>query len=296
MIQFSSNTQPPLRRQRSYSFWSGTWGRLCKNRLAIVGLVILTVLAVSALLADFVAPYHFDEQNLSARLQPPSVDHFFGTDSVGRDVFSRVIYGGRVSLQIGLVSVLISGTLGGTLGVLAGYFGGSTDNLIMRALDILLAVPDILLAISIATTLGPGLFNLMLAIGLSFIPHYARMVRASVLSIKEQKFIQAARAIGCNDFKIITSHLLPNIMAPVIVQTTLGIALAILTASSLSFIGLGIRPPIPEWGAMLATGRDYIRSHWHIVTFPGLAIFITILSFNLLGDGLRDALDPRLKR
>lgn len=264
--------------------------------MAMAGLVILLILGLSSVFADYIAPHHYDDQNLQATFQPPSAKHWFGTDSVGRDIFSRVLYGGRVSLQIGLISVLISGILGGILGAVAGFYGGRTDNLIMRVLDVLLAIPAILLAITIATTLGPGMFNLMIAVGVSSVPSFARMVRASILSIKEQEFVEAARLAGCNDGHIIFLHLIPNIMAPIIVQVTLGIALAILSASSLSFIGLGIRPPQPEWGAMLSAGREFIRNYWHIVTFPGLAIMITILSLNLLGDGLRDALDPRLKK
>lgn len=262
----------------------------------MIGLVVLTLLAVSAIFADYVAPYHYDEQNLDATFQPPSAEHWFGTDDLGRDIFSRVIYGGRVSLLIGLVSVAISGTVGGMLGAVAGFYGGKVDNIIMRVLDVFLAIPAILLAITIATTLGPGLLNLMIAVGVSSVPSFARMVRASVLSIKEEEFIESARLAGCSDLQIILIHIFPNIMAPIIVQTTLGIALAILSASSLSFIGLGIRPPQPEWGAMLSSGRKYIRDYSHIVVFPGMAIMVTILSLNLLGDGLRDALDPRLKK
>lgn len=284
------------KRKGKSGLWGDAWKRLKKNRMAMMGLIVLFLLIVSAIFADYVAPYHYDEQNLNATFQPPSARHWFGTDSMGRDIFSRVIYGGRVSLLIGLVSVSISGTIGGILGAAAGFYGGRVDNIIMRALDVLLAVPAILLAITIATTLGPGLFNLMIAVGVSSVPSFARMVRASVLSIKEQEFVESARLAGCSDSQIIFIHLLPNIMAPIIVQATLGIALAILSASSLSFIGLGIRPPQPEWGAMLSAGRNYIRDYWHIVTFPGLAIMVTILSLNLLGDGLRDALDPRLRK
>lgn len=285
-----------IKRKAKSSLWGEAWRRLKKNRMALAGMLILMILCLTAVFADYIAPYHYDHQNLQATFLPPSAQHWFGTDSVGRDIFSRVLYGGRISLLIGLVSVVISGVLGGILGAVAGFYGGRTDNMIMRVLDVLLAIPAILLAITIATTLGPGMFNLMIAVGVSSVPSFARMVRASILSIKEQEFVEAARLSGCNDIHIIFLHLLPNIMAPIIVQATLGIALAILSASSLSFIGLGIRPPVPEWGAMLSAGREYIRNYWHIVTFPGLAIMVTILSLNLLGDGLRDALDPRLKK
>lgn len=283
------------RSRKNYSLWLSAWRRLRKSRMAMFGLALFAVICLGAIFADLIAPYPYDFQNLDETFEFPSAKHWFGTDSVGRDIFSRILYGGRVSLQIGIVSVLISVTLGGSLGAVAGYYGGKTDNLIMRALDILLAIPAILLAITIVTALGPGMFNLMLAIGVSSVPSFARIVRASVLSVKEQEFVEAARLSGCNDAQIIFSHLVPNIMAPIIVQVTLSMALSILSASSLSFIGLGIQPPMPEWGAMLSAGRAYIRNYPHIVLFPGLAIMATILSLNLLGDGLRDALDPRLK-
>lgn len=283
------------RSRKNYSLWMSAWKRLKRSRMAMFGLALFAIICLGAIFADVIAPYPYDFQNLDETFQFPSVKHWFGTDSVGRDIFSRILYGGRVSLQIGLVSVLISVTIGGSLGAIAGFYGGKTDNLIMRSLDILLAIPAILLAITIVTALGPGIFNLMLAIGVSSVPSFARIVRASILSVKEQEFVEAARLSGCNDRHIIFYHLIPNIMAPIIVQVTLSMALAILSASSLSFIGLGIQPPKPEWGAMLSAGRAYIRNYSHIVLFPGLAIMATILSLNLLGDGLRDALDPRLK-
>ena len=287
-------SQQTNRSRKNYSLWLSAWKRLKKSRMAMFGLVLFIIICLGAIFADVIAPYPFDFQNLDETFQFPNAKHWFGTDSVGRDIFSRILYGGRISLQIGLVSVLISVTIGGSLGAIAGFYGGKTDNLIMRTLDILLAIPAILLAITIVTALGPGMFNLMLAIGVSSIPSFARIVRASILSVKEQEFVEAARLSGCNDAHIIFSHLVPNIMAPIIVQVTLSMALAILSASSLSFIGLGIQPPMPEWGAMLSAGRAYIRNYSHIVLFPGLAIMATILSLNLLGDGLRDALDPRL--
>ncbi len=281
--------------RKSYSLWMSAWKRLKKSRMAMLGLVLFGIICFGAIFADVLAPYPYAFQNLDETFQLPNANHWFGTDSVGRDIFSRILHGGRVSLQIGLVSVLISVTLGGSLGAMAGFYGGKTDNLIMRTLDILLAIPAILLAITIVTALGPGMFNLMLAIGVSSVPSFARIVRASILSVKEQEYVEAARLSGCKDRHIIFSHLIPNIMAPIIVQVTLSMALSILSASSLSFIGLGIQPPMPEWGAMLSAGRAYIRNYSHIVLFPGLAIMATILSLNLLGDGLRDALDPRLK-
>jgi peptide/nickel transport system permease protein len=207
-----------------------------------------------------------------------------------------MIYGARISLLVGLVSVTFSALIGGTLGAIAGYFGGKTDSVIMRFVDILMAVPGIMLSIIIAAVIGQGLINVIVAVGIGTITGYARIVRASVLSVKGQDFIEAARAVNASNTRIILRHILPNIMAPIIVQATLGVAGAILATSGLSFIGMGVQPPIPEWGAILSAGRQYIRDYWYIVTFPGLAILITILSINLFGDGLRDALDPKLKR
>ncbi|KYZ78049.1 peptide ABC transporter permease [Anaerosporomusa subterranea] len=271
------------------------WRRIKRSKLAVAGLVIIVALILTALFADIIAPYSYDQQNLKENFLSPSLKHPFGTDEFGRDIFSRVVYGSRISLQVGFIAVGISLVSGGILGALAGYYGGKVDHLIMRAMDILLSIPGILLAISIVAALGPGLVNLMIAVGISSIPQYARIVQASVLSIRGQEFVEAARAVGSSDFRIIFKHIIPNVLAPLIVQSTLGIATAILTAAGLSFIGLGIQPPTPEWGAMLSGGRGYIRNYWFMTMFPGLAIMITIFGLNLLGDGLRDALDPRLK-
>ncbi|MCF4151099.1 ABC transporter permease [Dethiosulfovibrio sp. F2B] len=275
--------------------WAEVFRRLKKNRLAMIGLFVVVVLALTAIFADFIAPYTYEEQDLMAAFESPSATHWFGTDEFGRDIFSRIVYGSRISLQVGFVAVSFSILVGGFLGALAGYYGGRIDNVIMRFMDVLFSVPQLLLAISVAASLGPGLFNLMIAVGISSVPQYARLVRASVLSIREQEFIEAARSVGAKDLKIIFRHILPNCMAPIIVQGTLGVAFAILTAAGLSFIGLGIQPPIPEWGAMLSGGREYIRDYAYMTMFPGLAIMITILALNFLGDGLRDALDPKLK-
>ncbi len=291
--QTLEKTSQPAKKKRSP--WVTVWMSLKKNKSAMFGLIIILILIFCALTADFIAPYGFDDQDLMARFQTPNSKHWFGTDNFGRDILSRVIYGSRISLQVGFIAVGISMFTGGALGAIAGYYGGKMDNVIMRFMDILLAIPGILLAISIVAALGPGLQNVMIAVGIGSIPSYARIVRASVLSIRDQEFIEAAKAVGANDFRIITKHIIPNSMAPIIVQATLGVAGAILSAAGLSFIGLGIQPPTPEWGAMLSTGRQFLRDHWHIATFPGLAIMITIFALNLLGDGLRDALDPRLK-
>ncbi|MCL2670375.1 MAG: ABC transporter permease, partial [Syntrophaceae bacterium] len=226
----------------------------------------------------------------------PSSEHIFGTDEFGRDIFARIVHGTRLSIQVGVISVSVALLIGGSLGAVAGFYGGVTDNIIMRFMDIMLAVPQILLAITIMSVMGASSYNLMLAIGLSSVPTYSRIVRSAVLSVKDQEFIEASRALGAKNMTIILSEVLPNIMAPIIVQVTLNVATAILSTSTLSFIGLGIRPPVPEWGNMLSGGRQFLRDAPHLCIFPGLAIVITILSLNLFGDGLRDSLDPKLKQ
>jgi peptide/nickel transport system permease protein len=264
----------------------------------MLGLVILVLLALSAIFADFIADYDSKviAQNISERLQGPSAAHWFGTDEFGRDIFARIIHGGRVSLVVGLISVSVSLIIGGALGAFAGFYGGNVDNVIMRIMDIFLAIPSTLLAITIVAALGTSLVNVMLAIGISGIPNFARIVRAAVMSVKDQEFVESARAIGASNATIIFREIIPNCMAPIIVQATLSVASAILSTASLSFLGLGVQPPSPEWGAMLSSGRNFLRDAIHITLFPGLAIVITILALNLLGDGLRDALDPRLKQ
>lgn len=269
--------------------------RLKRNKMAMVGLVILAILLLVAAFAPWIAPYGYDDQDLDKGLAGPTSENWFGTDLYGRDVMSRMIYGARVSLLVGFFAVSIAVVSGGLLGAIAGYFGGVLDNVIMRCMDVLLAIPSILLAISISASLGPGLFNLMIAVGISSIPGYARLVRASTLSIRNIEYIEASKSVGAGHLSIILKHVIPNCLSPVIVQATLGVAFAILTAASLSFIGLGIQPPNPEWGAMLSSGRTYIRDFPHLTLFPGLAIMVTILALNFLGDGLRDALDPKLK-
>ena len=282
------------------SQWKEVWKRLKKNKMALLGLFLLTILILLALFANVIADYEtvVIKQNLAKghRLAAPSAAHIFGTDEFGRDIFARIIHGARVSLKVGIISVSLSIIWGGTLGAIAGYYGGKLDNFIMRIMDIFLAVPSILLAIAIVSALGPSMLNLMVAISISSVPRYARIVRASVLTVKDQEFIEAAKAIGASNARIIYRHIIPNSLAPVIVQGTLGVATAILSTAGLSFIGLGIQPPAPEWGAMLSGGRQYLRTAWWVTTFPGVTIMITIFALNLLGDGLRDALDPRLKQ
>ncbi len=281
--------------EKRKSQWAEVWKRLIRNKAAIAGMIVILILILTAIFADFIAPYHYSTQDLQNVRQAPSSENWFGTDNFGRDIFSRVVYGSRISIQVGFIAVGVAMVLGGILGSISGYYSGRIDNVIMRLMDVLLAIPGILLAIAIAAALGPGLVNVMIAVGIASIPRYARIVRASVLSLRDQEFVEAARAVGANDFRIITKYILPNCMAPIIVQGTLGVAEAILAAAGLSFIGLGIQPPIPEWGAMLSTARVYIRDAWWMSIFPGLAIMVTIFGLNLLGDGLRDALDPRLK-
>lgn len=282
-------------RNKKRSQWVEVGRRLKKNKAAMFGLSIILILIFTAIFADFIAPYDYAEQNLKDTLQTPSSSHFFGTDEFGRDIFTRVVYGSRISLLVGILAVGIAMIIGGGLGAIAGFYGGKLDNIIMRCMDVLLAIPSILLAISIVAALGSGLVNLMIAVGISNIPRYARIMRASILSVRDQEYIEASKSVGANDFTIIIKHIIPNCLAPVIVQATLGVASAILSCAGLSFIGLGINPPTPEWGSMLSRGRDYLRDYWHVTAFPGMAIMITIFALNLLGDGLRDAFDPKLK-
>ena len=284
-----------MEKKKKFAQLGDIWKRLRKNKLAVLGLIIIVIIFLVAIFANFIAPYSFDQQDLLSCFQGPSAQHWFGTDEFGRDIFSRVVYGTRISLLIGFVAVAIAMVIGVLLGAFSGYYGATVDNIIMRLMDILLSIPQIILAIAIVAVLGNGLFNLMLAVGISSIPHYARIVRASVLSVKDQEFIEAAKAAGSSDLRIIFKHIIPNCLAPIIVQATLGVAMAILTAAGLSFVGLGISPPTPEWGSMLSSARSYIRDYAYMTMFPGLAIMITIFALNVLGDGLRDAFDPKLK-
>lgn len=271
------------------------WRRLKRNRAAIAGGIIVLVFVAIALLAPWIAPYPPNEGDLTKRLNPPGREHLLGTDPLGRDLLSRVIYGARISLEIQVAAVAIALVIGTFLGMVGGYYGGKFDNLIMRLMDILLAFPGIFLAIAIIAVLGPGLGNLMLAAGIYSIPQFARIVRGSVLTLKEKEFVEAARAVGENDFNILFRYLLPNSMAPIIIQTTLRMATVLLTASGLSFLGLGVQPPTAEWGAMLSNARAYLITAPHVATVPGLAIMLVVMGFNLFGDGLRDSLDPRLR-
>jgi len=269
--------------------------RLKRNRLAFLGAVIVALVVFVAIFAPFIAPHHYAGQELEDRFLPPSIRYFLGTDALGRCILSRMIYGSRIALMIGVVIVGIQAAIGVTLGLISGFYGGRIDTIIMRLVDIMLSFPALVLALAIAATLGPGLFNVMLALGVIGWSSYARLVRGQVLSVKENDYIEAVRATGASDVRIIFRHILPNVIAPIIVMATLGMAGALLAASALSFLGLGAQPPMPCWGAILADGRGALRRAPWIATFPGLAIMVTVLGFNFLGDGLRDALDPRLK-
>lgn len=262
---------------------------------AVIGATVVLLLVIVALFAPAVAPYDPLAVNSSALLQPPSADHWLGTDPLGRDLLSRIIYGARISLQLGLIAVSIAAVSGTLLGLTGGFYRGWFDLVVVAGIDILLAFPSILLALAITFALGISLTNLMIAVGVAAIPTYVRVVRSTVLSIKENLYVEAARVSGCTDFRIIMRHILPNALGPIIVLSTLGVASAILSGSALSFLGLGTKPPTPEWGVMLAEGRSFMLNAPWMTTFPGIAIMITVLAINLLGDGLRDALDPRLR-
>ncbi len=295
----------------SVSMWRTTWRRLFRRRSAVAGLVILGILVLIAITAPLISPYDptlsmldaDPPQRIKARTAPcihllgcpeDQPQHFAGIDGNIRDQFSRLLYGARLSLLVGISTVTFAIILGTALGAIAGYFGGWWDNAIMRVMDVLLAFPSLLLAIAIVTVLGPGLINALLAIGIVDIPIFARVMRASVLSVREMEFVSATRALGGSNFHILFRRILPNALTPLIVQGTLGIASAILSAAALSFLGLGAQPPTPEWGAMLGSERNQVFTAPHLVFYPGLAIMLTVLCFNLIGDGLRDALDPRL--
>ena len=273
------------------------WRRFKKNKAAMLGLVIFTIVVLVAIFADVICDYDTQviAQNVGNRLQAPSAEHWFGTDAYGRDIFARVIHGARISIIIGLAATAGSVLISGILGSIAGYYGGRVDNIIMRVLDMFLAIPGELLAMAIVASLGSSMTNLLIAVTIARIPPFTRVVRSSILTVIDQDYIEAAIASGSKDSYIIMKHILPNAIGPIIIQATMGVGRMILTAAGMSFIGMGVQPPIPEWGSMLAEGRDFMRYSPYITLFPGLAIILTSLSLNLLGDGLRDALDPKLK-
>ncbi|MBI3913554.1 MAG: ABC transporter permease [Chloroflexi bacterium] len=277
------------------SEWYRAFVQLRKNKAAVISAFVLLAIILAAIFAPLLTTYDPTVQNLSERLQGPSPQHIFGTDRGGRDIFSRVLYGARVSLTVGLLAVVIGAAVGVTLGLASGYFGGLVDNVIMRVIEVIMAFPGILLAILIVAILGPGLFNVLLALSVYALPGMSRVARGNTLSLREQDFVTAARASGVPDAGIMFRHILPNALAPLIVVTTLRVASVILSASSLSFLGLGAQPPTPEWGAMISEGRFNLYEAPHIMFFPGMAILLTVLCLNFIGDAIRDAFDPRMR-
>jgi ABC-type dipeptide/oligopeptide/nickel transport system permease subunit len=261
----------------------------------MAGLAVLLVMAAAAALAGAILPYNPDTADFNAVLHGPSLAHPFGTDQLGRDILTRVVYGGRISLVIGVLAVGVSAVIGAPLGLFSGYYGGPADSLIQRVVDVMLAFPPFLLALTLISVLGVGLTNVVISVGIASVPVYVRLVRGVTLTVRELTYVESARAEGLPDWSIMLRHVLPNTAAPIIVQSSLQLGLAILTAAGLGFLGLGVTPPTPEWGTMLGEAVNYLLTSWYIATFPGLAIFLAVLAFNLLGDGLRDALDPRMK-
>lgn len=280
---------------RKKSRLSEIWHQLKKNKLAVVALYVLILLILVAIFAPLLAPYSYSQQNSKLANAKPSTEHLLGNDRLGRDILSRLIYGTRQSLQMGVVAVAIAASIGIALGAIAGFYGGWVDNMSMRLLDIYQAIPMFLLCVSLAAIMGPSLRNAIIALGIGTVPGYARIMRASVLTVREKEYVEAARAINARDGRIIVKHVVPNAIGPLIVQITMGVGGCILAGSALSFIGLGVQPPIPEWGAMISEARSVMRQYPTHALYPGICVMISVLACNLLGDGLRDALDPRLK-
>lgn len=292
VAEASTAFEHPVARQSQMAI---VFRQLRRNPVAIIGAVVLTLEILMAVAAPIVSPYDPMYQNFAVPLQGPSRAHLFGTDDTGRDLLSRVIYGARISLRVGFIAVAIGAGVGVVLGIVSGFYAGIVDTVVMRLTDLLLAFPGLLLALAIVAVLGPGLFNVMIAVGVGGVPVYIRLARASTLSTRERDYVLAARSTGCSDRRIMFRYILPNVIPPIIVLATLGVATAILTAASLSFIGVGAQPPTPEWGAILTLGRQYLQQAWWFTFFPGAAIMITVLAVNMVGDALRDALDPKLR-
>ena len=281
---------------RKHSQFRDVWHRLSRNKLAMVALVIVVLLILMAIFADVLAPYDYAEQDPTAKFQLPNAQHWLGTDNYGRDLLSRLIVGGRISLLVSVLSVLFALVVGGFIGAISGYFAGTTDSIIMRLMDIIMAIPQFLLAVAVSVMLGSGVVNTAIAIAIGSVPNFARLMRASVMTVKDMEYTEAARAMGNSNMGILFKHIIPNTLSPIIVQTTLLVGAHILAISGLSFVGLGVQPPTPEWGSIMSAGRQYIRDFWPMVTFPGIFIMLTMFGFNILGDGLRDAMDPRMKK
>lgn len=276
--------------------WKMFYRKLARNKAALAGAFIVLVFVLLAIFAPLIAPYDPLKMNIVNKLQGPSADHWLGTDDKGRDILSRLLYGSRISLTVGILSTLLGAAVGIVLGIVSGYYGRGVDSVIMRFCDVLLAFPGILLALAIVSVLGASTTNVIIAVAFFAVPTFARIVRGSTLGVKKLEYIDAIKAMGARDSRIIFMHILPNILSPIIVQATLYIASAIITAAALSFLGMGTQPPDPEWGTMLSNGRSYIRQAPHITLFPGLFILLIVVGFNLFGDGLRDALDPKTKK
>lgn len=271
------------------------WKKIRHRPMAMIGLAVVVILLVLSFLSPYICKYGYKEYNMREQFAAPSLEHPFGCDEVGRDIFSRVLYGAKYTMSIGVLSTAVACVFGVILGAVAGYFGGKTDSFIMRFLDIFQSFPGILLAIAISTALGPGFEKVIIAMGISSIPGYARMMRANILTIRSSEFVEAAVSMNCGTLRVIRRHIIPNAISPLIVQVAMGIAASGLAASALSFLGFGVQAPTPEWGAMLSSARGFIRDHPHLCIFPGLFIMATVLSFNLIGDAVRDALDPKLR-
>lgn len=284
-----------MEKTKRRSRFAEVWRRLKKNKLAIASLIVLLLLFFTAIIAPLIAPYSYDQQDFSQSFAGPSKEHLLGTDRLGRDILSRLLYGSRQSLQMGLYSTVLAAIIGIIIGSIAGFYGGWVDNLLMRILDIYQGIPMFLLCVTLAAVLGPSLRNAVIAIGISSVPLFARLMRASVLTIGEAEYIESARAISASNFRIIAKHLIPNAISPLIVSITMSMGSSVLAGAGMSFIGLGVQAPIPEWGAMISDARSFLRGHGELALYPGICIVITVLAFNLLGDGLRDALDPRLR-
>jgi peptide/nickel transport system permease protein len=284
-----------VKRKKKKSAISEVWKQLKKNKVAVVSLFIIVIIILIAIFAPILAPYPYELQNTRKALSPSTSEYLLGTDRLGRDVLSRLIYGSRASLEMGLIAVAISAVVGIFIGSIAGYYGGWTDNILMRFLDIYQSIPMFLLCVTLAAVLGASLRNAILALGFAGVPGYARLMRASILSVREMEYVEAARSINAKSGRIIIKHIIPNAMAATLVTITMGIGGCVLAGAGLSFIGLGVQPPTAEWGAMISDARNFMRGHGELALYPGICVMITVLAFNLLGDGLRDALDPRLR-
>jgi peptide/nickel transport system permease protein len=284
-----------MQKAKKKSRLSEVWRQLKKNKIAVISLWVIVFIVLVAVFAPLLAPYSYELQDRTDTFAAPSAKHLLGTDKMGRDVLSRLLWGSRQSLMIGAVSTAISAVIGIIIGAIAGYYGGWADNLIMRMLDIYQSIPMFLLCVTFAAVLGPSLRNAVIAIGISIVPGFARLMRASILSIREMEYVEAAKSINAGSARIIRKHIIPNAISPLIVSITMGVGSSALAGAGLSFIGLGVQPPIPEWGGMISDARSIMRDHGELALYPGICVIITVLAFNLLGDGLRDALDPRLK-